>query len=144
MGAWYWIGVSLGLGAAVGVLIGGAVGAVRTIVFAAGVAVLAGAAIGFGIDEWQPGGWGDIVAAAIGGLLGLLATAQIVSGALRRGGTRGGTATLVTGAALVVAGLSFIPVVGYVVAVALPAVAARVRRTRPERYAGLRTLARDE
>ncbi len=144
MGGWYWIGVSLGLGAAVGVLIAGAVGAVRTVVFAALVAVLAGAAIGFGIDEWQPGGWGDILAAALGGLLGLLAAAQIVAGALRRGGTRGGTATLVTGAALVVAGMAFIPVVGYVEAVALPALAARVRRARPERYAGLRTLARDE
>src|SRR5215472_3266018 len=125
MGAWYWIGMSVGLGSAVGVLIAGAVGAARTVVFAAGVAVLAGAAIGFGIDEWQPGGWGDIVAAAAGGLLGLLATAQIVAGALRRGGTRGGTATLVTGTALVVAGLAFVPVVGYVEAVALPILAAR-------------------
>ena len=144
MGAWYWIGVSVGLGSAVGVLIAGAVGAGRIVLFAAGVAVLAGAAIGFGIDEWQPGGWGDIVAAAIGGLLGVLAAAQIVAGALRRGGTRSGTATLVTGAAFVVAGLAFIPIVGYVEAVALPALAARLRRTQPERYAGLRTLARDE
>src|SRR5215469_6652724 len=144
MGAWYWIGVSVGLGSAVGVLIAGAVGAGRIVLFAAGVALLAGAAIGFGIDEWQPGGWGDVVAAAIGGLLGLHAAAQIVSGALRRGGTRGGTATLVTGAALIVAGLAFIPVVGYVEAVALPAFAARLRRSQPERYAGLRTLARDE
>jgi hypothetical protein len=144
MGAWYWIGVSVGLGTAVGVLVAGAVGAVRTVVFAAGVAALGGAAIGFGIDEWQPGGWGDIVGAAIGGLLGLLGAAQVVGGALRRGGTRGGTATLVTGASLIVAAAAFIPVVGYVEAVALPALAARVRRTRPERYAGLRTLARDE
>ena len=108
------------------------------------MALLAGAAIGFGIDEWQPGGWGDVVAAAVGGLLGVLAAAQIVAGALRRGGTRGGTATLVTGAAFVVAGLAFIPIVGYIEAVALPALAARLRRTQPERYAGLRTLARDE
>jgi hypothetical protein len=144
MGAWYWIGVSLGLGTAVGVLLAGAVGAVRSVLFAAAVAVLAGAAIGFGIDEWQPGGWGDIIAAALGGLVGLLAASQIVAGALRRGGTRGGTATLVTGAALVVAGVAFIPVAGYVEAVLLPAFAARVRRARPERYAGLRTLARDE
>jgi len=144
MGAWYWIGVSVGLGSAVGVLIAGAVGAGRIVLFAAGVALLAGAAIGFGIDEWQPGGWGDVVAAAVGGLLGVLAAAQIVAGALRRGGTRGGTATLVTGAAFVVAGLAFIPIVGYIEAVALPALAARLRRTQPERYAGLRTLARDE
>ena len=144
MSAWYWIGVSLGLGVAVGVLLSGAVGTLRTVVFVAVVAVLAGAAIGFGIDEWQPGGWGDVVAAALGGLVGLLAAAQIVTGALRRGGTRGGTATLVTGAALVIAGVAFIPVAGYVEALLLPALAARVRRARPERYAGLRTLARDE
>jgi hypothetical protein len=66
-----------------------------------------------------------------------------VTGALRRGGTRGGTATLVALAALVTAGLAFVPVVGYLEAVALPALALRLRRREPERYAGLRTLARD-
>ena len=35
-----------------------------------------------------------------------------------------------------------IPVVGYLEAIALPAVAARLRRRSPERYAGLRTLAK--
>ncbi|HZD87877.1 MAG TPA: hypothetical protein VE088_07720, partial [Gaiellaceae bacterium] len=66
-----------------------------------------------------------------------------VAGALRRGGTRGGVAVIVTGAALLAAGLAFVPVAGYLEALALPALAARLRRTRPERYAGLRTLARD-
>jgi hypothetical protein len=108
------------------------------------VAILAGAALGFAIDEWQPGGWIDVVVAAIAGLLGLLGAAQVVGGALRRGGTRGGTATLVGGGALVLAGAAFIPVVGYLEAVALPAVAARLKRTQPETYAGLRSLARDE
>jgi hypothetical protein len=146
MGSWYWIGVSAGLGAAVGILIAAAVGtAVRLVLAAAGVAaVLAGLALGFGIDEWQPGGWGDVVLAAIGALLGLLAAAQIVGGALRRGGTRGGTGALVGGGAFAVAGLAWIPAVGYVILLALPVLAARVRRARPERYAGLRTLARDE
>jgi hypothetical protein len=41
------------------------------------------------------------------------------------------------------AGLAFVPVVGYLVAAAPPALAARLRRTTPERYAGLRSLARD-
>lgn len=145
MGSWYWIGVSAGLGAGMGVLVAGAVGAARSVLLAAAAAAaLAGAALGFGIDEWQPGGWTDVLAGAMGGVLGLLGAAQVVGGALRRGGTRGGTATLLAGAALVVAAAAWIPVVGYLEAVALPALATRLRRTRPERYAGLRTLARDE
>jgi hypothetical protein len=64
-------------------------------------------------------------------------------GALRRGGTRSGTVVLLAGAALVLAGIAFIPVVGYVVAIVLPALALLLRRKRPERYAGLRTLAKD-
>ncbi|HZC74681.1 MAG TPA: hypothetical protein VE220_01805 [Gaiellaceae bacterium] len=145
MGSWYWIGVSAGLGTAAGVLVAGALGAVhRVLVASAIVAVIAGGALGFAIDEWQPGGWIDVVVAAIAGLLGLLGAAQVVGGALRRGGTRGGTGMLVGGGAIVLAAVAWIPVVGYLEAVALPAVAARLRRTQPERYAGLRTLARDE
>jgi hypothetical protein len=145
VGSWYWIGVSVGLGVGMGVLLAGVVGAARSALMGFAVAaVLAGAGLGFGIDEWQPGGWGNVLAGAIGGLLGLLGAAQIVRGALRRGGTRGGTAALVGGAGLLVAAAAWIPVVGYLEAVALPVVGARVRRSRPERYAGLRTLARDE
>lgn len=144
MGAWYWIGVAAGLGAALGLLVAGLAGSVRGAVIAGAVAaVLAGAAVGYAVDSWRPGGIGDIAAAAVGSLLGMLGAAQIVSGTLRRGGTRGGTATLVTVAALAAAGLAWIPVVGYLEALALPAVAARLRRSQPERYAGLRTLARD-
>jgi hypothetical protein len=137
MGAWYWIGVSAGLGAAIGVLVAG--------IAARGAAVLGllvGAGVGYAIDAWQPGSWADIAAAAVGGALAGLGAAVIVRGALRRGGTRGGTAILVAGAALVAAGLAFVPVVGYLVALALPAFAARLRRRQPERYAGLRTLAK--
>lgn len=144
MGWWYWIGVCAGLGAAVGVLVAGSVGAVRAVVYAAAAAALiAGAGVGFGIHEWQAGGWGDVGGGAAGGLLGLLGATQVVSGAIQRGGTRGGTAALVGGAALVTAGIAFVPVAGYLVALALPLLALRLRRTRPERYAGLRTLARD-
>jgi hypothetical protein len=145
VGSWYWIGVSAGLGTAAGVLVAGALGAVRRVLVASAVvAVIAGAALGFAIDEWQPGGWIDVVVAAIAGLLGLLGAAQVVGGALRRGGTRGGTGMLVGGGAIVLAAVAWIPIVGYLEAVALPAIAARLRRTQPERYAGLRTLARDE
>ena len=144
MGSWYWIGVSAGLGAAVGVLIAAAVGAaVRAVLVVAGVAaVLAGLAVGFGIDEWEPGGWVDIVLGVGGALLGLLAAVQIVGGALKRGGTRGGTSALVAGSAFVVAALAWIPGVGYLMVLALPVLAVRLRRAQPERYAGLRTLAR--
>ena len=145
MGAWYWIGVSAGLGAAIGVLFAGLAGTGRASrIVAIVLAGAVGAAIGFGVQSWQPGGWGDRAAGIAGALAGALGALQVVSGARRRGGTRGGTALLVTGAAFIVAGLAFVPVVGYVEAVALPALAARVRRTQPERYAGLRTLARDE
>jgi hypothetical protein len=140
MGGWYWIGVAVGLGAALGVLIAGGV---RRVVLTAALAAAAGAGIGFALDAWQPGGVGDIAGAALGGALGAFGAAQIVHGALRRGGTKGGTAVIVAGAALVAAGLAWIPVVGYLEALALPGLAARLRRREPERYAGLRTLAKD-
>jgi hypothetical protein len=140
MGAWYWIGVAAGLGAAAGVLVSGLV---RVAVAALVLAGAAGAGLGVALDAWQPGSWGDVAAGAAGGLLAALGAVQIVRGALRRGGTRGGTALLVTGAALAAAGIAWVPALGYVEAIVLPALAARLRRRQPERYAGLRTLARD-
>ena len=137
--------MSTGLGAAVGVLIASLAGAGREWRIAATVlAGAAGAGIGFGIQSWQPGGWGDRLGGIAGGVAGALGTAQTVSGALRRGGTRVGTATLVAGSAFVIAALAWIPAAGYVIALALLALAPLLRRARPERYAGLRTLARDE
>jgi len=62
---------------------------------------------------------------------------------MSRGGTRVGTGILIGLAGIGIAALALVPFVGYLEAVALPAVAARARRRRPERYAGLRTLARD-
>ena len=140
MGAWYWIGVAMGLGAAAGVFLSGLI---RMPPVTLALAAVAGAGAGIGIDVWQPGGWVDVLGGAIGGTVGALGALQIVRGALRRGGTRGGTATLVAGAALAAAGLACVPVVGYLEAFALPALAARLHRRQPERYAGLRTLARD-
>ena len=140
MGSWYWIGVSVGLGAAAGVLVSGI--AARAVVAAIAVSAAAGVGLGFAIDAWQPGGFFDAIGGGAGGLAAALGAVQIVRGALRRGGTSGGTAVLVGGAALAVAGLAWIPVVGYLVAAALPVLAARLRRRAPERYAGLRTLAK--
>src|SRR3974377_1129971 len=138
MGAWYWIGVACGLGPSLGLRFAGFAGAVRGMVIAAAIAAVgAGAALGYAVESWRPGGVGDIAAAAIGSLLGMLGASQILRGARRRGGTRGGTATLLTGTALVAAGLAWIPVVGYLEALAFPAVAARPRRPPPGRAAGL-------
>jgi hypothetical protein len=135
MGDWYTIGLLVGIGVAFGIL---AAGLVPRLVAAAILAVVAGALVG-----WFVFGWEQAVGGAVGGFLGALGATPVVSGALRRGGTRGGTAVLVGAGAVVAAGLAFIPVVGYLEAVALPAVGARLRRREPEKHAGLRTLARD-
>jgi hypothetical protein len=145
MGSWYWIGVSAGLGTAVGVLLAGfgtgGRGARIAVILLAGAA---GAGIGFAIGSWQSGGWGDRAAGIAGGLCGALGATQTVSGALRRGGTRVGTGALLAIAAVAVAAVAWIPAAGYLVALLLLALVRLLRRARPERYAGLRTLARDE
>jgi hypothetical protein len=79
----------------------------------------------------------------VGAALGALGAGQIVRGALRRGGTRGGTAILVGAGALAVGALAFVPVLGFLEALALPVLAARLKKRTPETYAGLRTLAKD-
>jgi hypothetical protein len=98
----------------------------------------AGAVVGIVIEDWT-----EAVGGGAGGLVGAAAAAIVVAGAIRRGGTRGGLALIVGVVALGLAGLAFVPVAGYLEAVALPALAARLRRTQADRYAGLRTLARD-
>ena len=135
----YWIGVSLGLGIGIGGLLSALIAprhwmAVAVLLVAAAIGAAAG---------WLIGGWHESLAGGIGGALGAWVVATLVAGTLSRGGTRAGTAALVGLASLVLAALAFVPVVGYLEAVALPAVAARARRRRPERYAGLRSLARD-
>lgn len=135
MGAWYWIGVAAGVGAAVGLL---ALGVFRDPRLSGPIAVAAGAGAGYLFEEWA-----GAAAGALGAVLAVLGASPVVRGALARGGTRGGTAALVAGAAIVVALLALVPVLGYVLALALPAVGARLRRRRGDRHAGLRILARD-
>jgi hypothetical protein len=139
MWEWYRVGVAAGIGA--GVALGAAgwlarsrAGALAAILI--GIAI--GIAVGFAIDDWK-----DAVAGGLGGLLGGLGGAPLAAGTLRRGGTRAGTGILIGLAGLGVVALAFVPFLGYLEALALPALAARVRRSQPERYAGLRTLARD-
>ncbi len=139
MGDWWTIGLCFGLGTAIGVLLAGFLAATR---FGLAVAVLGAAAAGLaiGLVFWDTA---QAVAGIAGGLLGAVGAAVVVRGALRRGGTFLGTGLLVGGAALVLAALAFVPILGYLEAVAVPALAVRLRRRSPERYAGLRTLARD-
>jgi hypothetical protein len=139
MGGWYWIGVAVGLGVAIGVLLAGVLAGTRAaIVGALVVAAVAGLGVGFLIGDW-----GAAIGGAVGGALGAVGSAQIATGSLRRGGGRFGTTVFFGIAALAIAALAWVPVVGYLEAVVVPAFAARLRRRAPERYAGLRSLARD-
>jgi hypothetical protein len=135
MGAWYWIGVLAGVGVALGLV---AAAIVPRWLIAAAIAVVAGIVVGFFVFAWP-----EAVAGGAGGGAGAFGAAAVVIGALARGGTRLGIALLVAAGALVVAALAFIPVVGYLLLVAAPALGFRLRSRLPERYAGLRTLARD-
>jgi hypothetical protein len=135
MGDWYTVGLAVGLGAAVGVL---AAGVVPRRYVAPVVAALVGVGIGFLVENWNEAAGGFA-----GGLLGGLGATPIVAGALRRGGTRGGLAAIVGLGALAAAALAFVPFVGYLEAVVLPALGLRLRAREPDRHAGLRTLARD-
>jgi hypothetical protein len=139
MGSWYWIGVCAGLGVAAGVLLAGILAGTWTaltgaLVLAAG----AGVGLGFALGEWE-----EAIGGGAGGALGAIGAAQLVAGTLRRGGARFGTGVFVGAAAVVLAGLAWIPAVGYLEATLVPALAARLRGRAPERYAGLRSLARD-
>lgn len=135
----YWIGVYLGLGIGIGVALAGLLGASRAgTLVAVALAAVAGFLAGIFLGDET-----EAAAAAVGGILGAVSTAEIVRGALRRGGLRAGTALLVAGAGAALVALALLPLVGYLEALALPLLAIRMRRRQPDRYAGLRTLARD-
>jgi hypothetical protein len=139
MGMWYTIGLLAGLGVALGVLLAGGLATTRAGIVAAAV-LAAAAATGLGFAFL---GWPEAVGGGIGGALGALGASQFLRGALQRGGTRAGTAALLALAAVVLAVLALVPVVGYLQTVAVPALAARLRRRSSRTYAGLRILARD-
>jgi hypothetical protein len=135
MGAWYTIGLFAGLGAALGVAATGALLRWPLSVGPAAVVIIVVAVL---VSHWE-----QAVGGGVGAVCGALGSAPLVAGTLRRGGTRGGTATLLGLAALVGAGLAFVPVVGYLEALAVPLLGLRARRRTPDTHAGLRTLARD-
>ena len=139
MGGWYWIGVCAGLGVAVAVLISGLLAGTRV---ALPAALLLSAAAGVGLG-YLVGDWQEAVGGGAGGVLGAIGSARLVSGTMRRGGARFGTAVFLATAAVILAAIAWIPAAGYLEATLVPALAARLRGRAPERYAGLRSLARD-
>ena len=138
MGDWYEIGITVGLGVAAGLLLAGIFAAWRYGFVASTIgALVVGLVAGLLIK-----GWIGLPGAFAGAVIGALSASLIARGALRRGATPGGTAFLVGSASIAVALLALIPVVGYVLAVVVPAAAVRRVRQEPDRHAGLRTLAR--
>jgi hypothetical protein len=136
---WWTIGIAVGFGVALGVLGAGLAGGRRAIFGVVAIVAAAAAAV-IGVALW---GWLEAIGGIVGATLGVLAGGSVVAGAVRRGGTRGGLAFFIALAAIGLAALALVPIVGYVEAIVVPMLALRVRRRAPERYAGLRTLARD-
>ncbi len=138
MGDWYDIGLAVGIGVSVGIALAGVLASRRYGVPATLLlALVAGAVVGQLLN-----GSSGAIGGAVGGAVGGLAAATIARGAGVRGATRVGTALLLFVAAVVVGLLALIPVVGYLVAVVFPAAAVRRARRSPEKYAGLRSLAK--
>jgi hypothetical protein len=135
VGTWYTIGLYAGLGTSLGVA---ATGGLRRWPLSLGVSAVVIVAAGLVFSHWAQAAGGGV-----GAVCGALGSAPLVAGTLRRGGTRGGTAALLGLAAVIGAGLAFVPVVGYLEALAVPIFGLRLRRHTPEKHAGLRTLARD-
>jgi hypothetical protein len=138
VGDWYEIGVALGLGLAAGLLLAGALAGWRYGLIVSSLGALAiGVAAGLLVK-----GWLGLPGSVLGALIGAVSASIVARGALRRGATPGGTAFIIASAAVAVALLALVPVAGYVLAVVVPALAARRARREPERHAGLRTLAK--
>lgn len=138
MSSWYTIGLCLGLGLGFGLILSGLLGVNAVGVgVAAIVGAVAGGAIGYVIGDIP-----ETIAGAVGGFLGALAAAAVVHGAMRRGATRMGVAAYVGAVGILVCLLAFVPIAGYVLAIALPVLAARMRGREAARFAGLRTLAK--
>jgi hypothetical protein len=135
---WYTVGLFAGLGVAVGIAVVGVLSGRRVAPLALVVAAVLGAVLGLLLADVE-----EAVAGGVGGLLGAFGAVQLVSGALGRGGTRLATGFFVVVGAVFVALIALVPVLGYVLAIAVPAIGWRLRSRAGKRYAGLRTLARD-
>jgi len=132
------IGIAAGIGVALGLAAGGAFARInRAPAASAAVALVLGGVLGWLIVDWKGG-----VAGAVAGALSGFGAGTLARNALRRGGTPAGTAILFAAAGVIALAVSLIPILGFVEAVAIPAVALRSRQRADEKYAGLRTLAK--
>lgn len=138
MGGWYTVGLCLGLGLGLSIAITGILG---SHVLGIGAAAVVGAALG-GVIGVLIAGTPETIAGVVGGVLGALSAAAVVVGALRRGATRFGVGAYVGALGVLVCLIALIPLAGYVLAVVLPLLAARMRGRQAARFAGLRTLAK--
>jgi hypothetical protein len=135
---WYTVGLFAGLGVAVGIAVVGVLGGRRIAPVAPLVGAVLGVALGLALADVE-----EAVSGGLGGVLGAFGSAQLVRGALSRGGTRLAIGFFVVLGAVLVALLALVPVLGYVEAIAAAALGLRLRRRAGKRYAGLRMLARD-
>jgi hypothetical protein len=132
------IGIAAGIGVALGLAAAGAFArSARAPLLAAAVALVGGGLIGWLVFDWKAG-----VVGALAGALGGFGAGTFARGAVRRGGTAGGTATILVAAAVLALAVSFIPIVGFIEAIAIPVIGLRSRQRGGEKYAGLRTLAK--
>ena len=138
VGSWYTIGLCLGLGLGLSAAIAGVLG---SNILGIGAAAIVGAVLG-GAIGLLIGDTAETIAGVVGGVLGALSAAVVVNGALRRGATRFGTGAYVGAVGVLVCLIALIPLAGYLVAVALPLLATRMRGKQAARFAGLRTLAK--
>jgi hypothetical protein len=138
VGNWYTLGLAVGIGLAIGIATTAILGAnVLNVTAAAVIGAGLGALFGVVIGETD-----EAIACAIGAVLGSVAAAVAVRGALRRGATRFGTGAYLCAVGVFVALLALVPILGYVLAVAVPTIALRMRGQQAARFAGLRTLAK--
>lgn len=121
---WYLVGVAVGLGVAAGVP--GTRGDVNR---ALSVGIVLAAAIAAGAIAALATGWAA-VAALVGVAIGVFSFRHLSQAA-------------VPAAALALAALALVPVLGYALALAAPILGRRLRRRASGRYAGLRVLAKD-
>jgi hypothetical protein len=138
MGAWYTIGLCLGLGLGMGVILAGLLGSTS---LGAGAAALIGTAAG-AIAGVLIGDTAETIAGGAAGFLGAVSAAAVAYGALRRGATRLGIAAYLGMAGVALCLVALIPLVGYLEVVGAPLLAARMRGRQAARFAGLRTLAK--
>ena len=138
MGAWYTIGLCLGLGLGVGVILAGLLGSTT---LGASAAALAATAVG-AIAGLLIGDTAETIGGGVAGFLGAVSAAAVVYGALRRGATRLGIAAYLGMAGFALCLVALIPLAGYLEVIGAPLLAARMRGRQAARFAGLRTLAK--